>query len=118
VLAVLLYHGGVAWAPGGFLGVEVFFVLSGFLITSLLVAEWQRTSTIALGAFWARRARRLLPPLFCLVAVIGIYYALAGASQAIPAARCASCWVEPGSYCTASCDTGPQSSASSTQRKT
>jgi len=84
VLAVLLYHGGVAWAPGGFLGVEVFFVLSGFLITSLLVAEWQRSSTIALGAFWGRRARRLLPALFCLVAVIGIYYAIAGASQAMP----------------------------------
>lgn len=84
VLAVLLYHGGVSWAPGGFLGVEVFFVLSGFLITSLLVAEWQRSSTIALGAFWARRARRLLPALFCLVAVVGIYYAIAGASQAVP----------------------------------
>ena len=84
MLAVLLYHGGVSWAPGGFLGVEVFFVLSGFLITSLLVAEWQRSSTIALGAFWGRRARRLLPALFCLVAAIGIYYAIAGASHAIP----------------------------------
>jgi peptidoglycan/LPS O-acetylase OafA/YrhL len=84
VLAVLLYHGGVSWAPGGFLGVEVFFVLSGFLITSLLVGEWQRSSTIALGAFWGRRARRLLPALFCLVAAIGIYYAIAGASHAIP----------------------------------
>ena len=84
VLAVLLYHAGVPWAPGGFLGVEVFFVLSGFLITSLLVAEWERSSKIALGAFWARRARRLLPALFCLVAVIGIYYALAGAAHAVP----------------------------------
>ena len=84
VLAVLLYHAGVSWAPGGFLGVEVFFVLSGFLITSLLVAEWERSSRIALGAFWARRARRLLPALFCLVAVIGIYYALAGAAHAVP----------------------------------
>ncbi|HET6865143.1 MAG TPA: acyltransferase family protein [Solirubrobacteraceae bacterium] len=84
VLAVVLYHGGVSWVPGGFLGVEVFFVLSGFLITSLLVAEWQRSSTIALGAFWMRRARRLLPALFCLVAVIGIYYLFAGAAQAVP----------------------------------
>jgi peptidoglycan/LPS O-acetylase OafA/YrhL len=84
VLAVVLYHGGVSWVPGGFLGVEVFFVLSGFLITSLLVAEWQRSSTIALGAFWIRRARRLLPALFCLVATIGIYYLLAGAADAVP----------------------------------
>jgi peptidoglycan/LPS O-acetylase OafA/YrhL len=84
VLAVVLYHAGVSWAPGGFLGVEVFFVLSGFLITSLLVAEWQRSSTIALGAFWIRRARRLLPALFCLVGAIGIYYLFAGAAQAVP----------------------------------
>jgi len=84
VAAVLLYHGGVAWADGGFLGVEVFFVLSGFLITSLLLAEWTRSSTISLGAFWARRARRLLPALSCLVAVIGLYYAAAGSAQAIP----------------------------------
>ncbi len=84
VAAVLLYHGGVGWAHGGFLGVEVFFVLSGFLITSLLLAEWSRTATIRLGAFWARRARRLLPALFCLVAVIGLYYAVAGSAQAIP----------------------------------
>jgi len=65
IAAVLLYHGGVSWAGGGFLGVETFFVLSGFLITSLLVAEWRRHSTIALRAFWGRRARRLLPALFC-----------------------------------------------------
>src|SRR5450755_1561513 len=84
VAAVLLYHGGVSWAPGGFLGVEVFFVLSGFLITSLLVAEWTRAGTISLRAFWARRARRLMPALFVLVVVIGIYYALAGPDKAIP----------------------------------
>ncbi|MFZ0971766.1 MAG: acyltransferase [Solirubrobacteraceae bacterium] len=84
VAAVLLYHGGVSWAHGGFLGVEVFFVLSGFLITSLLLAESTRKTTIGLGAFWARRARRLLPALFCLVAVIGLYYAVAGSAQAIP----------------------------------
>jgi peptidoglycan/LPS O-acetylase OafA/YrhL len=81
---VLLYHGGVSWAGGGFLGVEAFFVLSGFLITSLLVAEWRRTHTIALGAFWARRARRLLPALLLMVAVVGIYYAVAGPTDALP----------------------------------
>ncbi len=84
VAAVLLYHGGVSWSGGGFLGVEMFFVLSGFLITSLLVAEFAASGRIALGAFWARRARRLLPALFALVAAIGGYYALAGPTKAIP----------------------------------
>ncbi len=84
VVAVLLYHGGVSWSGGGFLGVEMFFVLSGFLITSLLVAEWGRAGRIALRAFWSRRARRLLPALFALVAAIGVYYALAGPTKAIP----------------------------------
>jgi peptidoglycan/LPS O-acetylase OafA/YrhL len=84
VVAVLLYHGGVSWSSGGFLGVEMFFVLSGFLITSLLVAEWGRSGRIALRAFWARRARRLLPALFALVAAIGVYYSLAGPTKAIP----------------------------------
>ena len=84
IVAVLLFHGGVPWAGGGFLGVEAFFVLSGFLITSLLVLEWQRNSTIALRAFWARRARRLLPALLCLVAVIGVYYANAGVDNGVP----------------------------------
>jgi peptidoglycan/LPS O-acetylase OafA/YrhL len=84
VVAVILYHGGVSWTPGGFLGVELFFVLSGFLITSLLLAEWTRSATIVLRSFWARRARRLLPALFVLVLAIGVYYALAGATKAIP----------------------------------
>jgi peptidoglycan/LPS O-acetylase OafA/YrhL len=84
IIAVLLYHGGVPWAGGGFLGVETFFVLSGFLITSLLLAEWCETSRIKLGAFWARRARRLLPALFALVCAIGLYYTLAGPLAAIP----------------------------------
>jgi peptidoglycan/LPS O-acetylase OafA/YrhL len=87
VLGVLLYHGGVGWADGGFLGVEVFFVLSGFLITSLLVTEWSQSGTIALRAFWGRRARRLLPALFCLVFVIGVYYAVEGSSEALPGLR-------------------------------
>jgi len=84
ILAVLLYHGGVSWAQGGFLGVEAFFVLSGFLITSLLVAEFADAGTVRLRQFWARRARRLLPALYCLVAVVGIYQAAAGASRAVP----------------------------------
>ena len=84
IIAVLLYHGGVSWAGGGFLGVESFFVLSGFLITSLLLAEWHRSSRIRLGAFWARRARRLLPALIALLFVIGVYYTIAGPLNAIP----------------------------------
>jgi peptidoglycan/LPS O-acetylase OafA/YrhL len=84
IVAVLLFHGGVRWAGGGFLGVEAFFVLSGFLITSLLVREWQRSSTIAVRAFWGRRARRLLPALVVLVLVIGLYYANAGADNTVP----------------------------------
>jgi hypothetical protein len=54
VLGVLLYHAGVSWAPGGFLGVDAFFVLSGFLITSLLVNEWRKRGRIDVRAFWAR----------------------------------------------------------------
>jgi peptidoglycan/LPS O-acetylase OafA/YrhL len=59
VLAVIVYHANPSWLPGGFLGVEVFFVISGYLITLLLVAEEERTGAISLRDFWARRARRL-----------------------------------------------------------
>jgi peptidoglycan/LPS O-acetylase OafA/YrhL len=68
VLAVVAYHAGATWLPGGFLGVEVFFVISGFLITSLLLDERRRTGRIDVVRFWARRARRLLPALFVLLA--------------------------------------------------
>lgn len=61
ILAVLVYHGGLAWTPGGYVGVDVFFVISGFLITSLMAREIERTGRLRLAAFWARRARRLLP---------------------------------------------------------
>ncbi len=61
VAAVLLFHAEAGWATGGFLGVSAFFTLSGFLITTLLLTERRATDGIALGAFWARRARRLLP---------------------------------------------------------
>ncbi|MGA2755767.1 MAG: acyltransferase family protein [Solirubrobacteraceae bacterium] len=69
VAAVFLYHAGVSWMPGGFLGVDVFFVISGYLITSLLIAEFDHSGRIALARFWAGRARRLLPALFVLLAV-------------------------------------------------
>ncbi|TFB73715.1 acetyltransferase [Cryobacterium glaciale] len=63
VIAVALYHFFPAILPGGFIGVDVFFVISGFLITGLLVSEHTRTGRISLRRFWQRRARRLVPPL-------------------------------------------------------
>ena len=69
VAAVFLYHANLSWMPGGFLGVDVFFVISGYLITSLLIAEFEDRGRIALGRFWGGRARRLLPALFALLAV-------------------------------------------------
>ena len=58
---VLLYHAGVPFASGGYVGVDVFFVISGFLITGLLVRELESTGTVALARFYSRRAKRLLP---------------------------------------------------------
>ncbi|WP_102145807.1 acyltransferase family protein [Mycobacterium hubeiense] len=72
VALVLAGHGGVPGLSGGFIGVDIFFVLSGFLITSLLLDELGRTGRIGLTAFWIRRARRLLPALLVMVlAVVG-----------------------------------------------
>lgn len=70
VLAVIAYHLNLGWASGGLLGVGVFFVLSGYLITNLLVAEWDRHGRIDFKNFWFRRARRLLPALFIMLAVV------------------------------------------------
>jgi peptidoglycan/LPS O-acetylase OafA/YrhL len=69
VSAVLLYHAQPHWLPGGFLGVDVFFVISGYLIASLLLAEWRQRGRIDLKAFWLGRARRLLPALYLLLVV-------------------------------------------------
>ena len=66
VIAVLLYHADLG-ASGGYLGVETFFVLSGFLITALLRAEWEQQGRVNLADFWLRRARRLLPALFVVL---------------------------------------------------
>jgi peptidoglycan/LPS O-acetylase OafA/YrhL len=72
VLAVLLYHSGVLLVPGGFLGVDVFFVLSGFLISSLLLQEIERTHAVSFKQFYIRRARRLLPALFATLALSAV----------------------------------------------
>lgn len=70
VMLVLLFHAGFGWMSGGYVGVSVFFTLSGFLITRLLIAEYGRSNDVALAHFWMRRARRLLPAsLFCLILV-------------------------------------------------
>jgi peptidoglycan/LPS O-acetylase OafA/YrhL len=71
--AVVAYHLGIEKMPGGFLGVDVFFVLSGYLITTLLVLERDATGAVALGRFWMRRARRLLPALLLLLVVVTIW---------------------------------------------
>lgn len=69
ILAVLAHHGSYGIARGGFLGVDLFFVLSGFLITHLLVREWGRHGRISLAGFYARRALRILPPLVAALAL-------------------------------------------------
>src|SRR5436853_7417068 len=71
ILLVLAFHLGLL--PGGSLGVDVFFVLSGFLITTLLVEEWQRHGTISLKHFYLRRALRLWPAFFSLLLMYGVF---------------------------------------------
>ena len=70
VAAVVLFHQNFSWASGGFLGVTVFFALSGYLITTLLLDEHDRTGTISLRNFWGRRFRRLLPAALTAVALV------------------------------------------------
>jgi peptidoglycan/LPS O-acetylase OafA/YrhL len=70
VLAVIAYHLDFGWAPGGLLGVGVFFTLSGYLITDLLLGTRAATGSLKLGEFWIRRARRLLPALFLMIVVV------------------------------------------------
>lgn len=83
VLAVLAFHAGLPWATGGFVGVDVFFVISGYLITGLLVREAITTGRIRLGDFFSRRARRLLPSAAVVLAAV----AVAGAWLTVPLRR-------------------------------
>jgi peptidoglycan/LPS O-acetylase OafA/YrhL len=76
VVAVMVWHADHNWLQGGFLGVEVFFVISGYLITLLLISEKERTGRVRIGQFWLRRARRLLPALFTMMSALAIYMAL------------------------------------------
>ncbi|HEX3490041.1 MAG TPA: acyltransferase, partial [Streptosporangiaceae bacterium] len=81
VLAVVAYHIGLSWAPGGLLGVGVFFTLSGYIITDLLLGQQARTGSLQLVDFWFRRARRLLPALFVMLIVVVSWVALLDRSQ-------------------------------------
>jgi peptidoglycan/LPS O-acetylase OafA/YrhL len=87
ILTIMLYHGQVPWPRGGYLSVDLFFVLSGFLITTLLVAEWRARGSIDLGSFWSGRARRLLPALLGLLAGIAAYAALLAPAARLAAVR-------------------------------
>ena len=81
VIGVLLFHGGFTWAQGGYLGVSTFFTLSGFLITNLLVREWDRTSSISLGRFWTRRFRRLMPAAVVAIGLVGLVWWFVGTPE-------------------------------------
>ncbi len=88
VLAVLLYHAGVPWASGGYVGVDVFLVISGYLITRMLLREVEQTGSIAIGTFYARRIRRLLPSaVTVLVAVAALSVALMPSVERLKVAR-------------------------------
>lgn len=96
ILAVLVYHGSYGRIAGGFLGVDLFFVLSGFLITTLLIAERSQTGGISLKAFYARRALRILPPLAAAI-ILAIAITGTAPSAALPAILFYANFVEPGS---------------------
>lgn len=73
VLAVIAYHFDLKWAQGGFLGVGIFFVLSGYLITDQILMEWQRNNCISLSDFWIRRFRRLLPAMILMLILVALW---------------------------------------------
>ena len=81
VLAVIAFHLNFGWAPGGLLGVGIFFTLSGYLITDLLLAQFSARGHIKLGRFWLARARRLLPALFLMVAIVIAWVTIFGPAQ-------------------------------------
>jgi peptidoglycan/LPS O-acetylase OafA/YrhL len=83
VIGVLLFHSGFEWARGGFLGVSTFFTLSGFLITNLLVREWDASGSIRLGGFWTRRFRRLLPAAVITIAFTGLIFWRLGSPEQV-----------------------------------
>src|SRR5947207_12189076 len=98
ILAVMFVHGGLFWmGQGGFLGVDIFFVLSGFLITSLLLEEWTQNGSVSFRNFYARRGLRLLPPLLLLIALcliqVTVFPPPEGTAQAAKAVLVALCYL-------------------------
>jgi peptidoglycan/LPS O-acetylase OafA/YrhL len=81
VLAVIAFHLEFAWAPGGLLGVGIFFTLSGYLITDILLSQLSQRGKIKLGGFWLARARRLLPALFVMLALVAAWVTIFGPAQ-------------------------------------
>jgi peptidoglycan/LPS O-acetylase OafA/YrhL len=81
VLAVIAFHLGFGWAPGGLLGVGIFFTLSGYLITDILLTQLSGRGRIALAQFWLGRARRLLPALFVMLAIVVFWVTVFGPAQ-------------------------------------
>jgi peptidoglycan/LPS O-acetylase OafA/YrhL len=81
VLAVIVFHLGFDWAPGGLLGVGIFFTLSGYLITDILLAQLNQRGKIDFLRFWAARARRLLPALFVMLAIVVAWVTIFGPAQ-------------------------------------
>ena len=81
VLAVIFFHLGFGWAPGGLLGVGIFFTLSGYLITDILLGQYMRKGAVHLGRFWLGRARRLLPALFLMLLVVLAWVTIFGPAQ-------------------------------------
>ncbi|EFR87893.1 O-acetyltransferase OatA [Listeria marthii FSL S4-120] len=73
VIAVIAYHLNFSWAKGGFIGVDIFFVLSGYLITNILLTQWEKTQSLQLKQFWIRRFRRLIPAVYVMIVVVVIY---------------------------------------------
>jgi peptidoglycan/LPS O-acetylase OafA/YrhL len=114
VLAVMAFHEGLRGAPGGFLGVDVFFVLSGYLITDLLVTQRGRLGRLDLRSFWTRRARRLLPALAVVLIAVTAAVAvlepdqLAGLRPALLAAvTYSSNWFQAGQHVSYFASFGP-----------
>src|ERR1700710_1204993 len=81
VLAVIFFHLGFGWAPGGLLGVGIFFTLSGYLITDILLGQFMKKGAIHLRRLWLRRARRLLPALFLMLLIVIAWVTIFGPAQ-------------------------------------